>query len=64
MIQPISKILKPSEIYGQAGLIYIRYNATIEEKANGQKKIGGTSPPFSKIDKQIEYGAGSGRYYY
>ena len=64
MIQPTTaKTLKPSEIYGQAGLIYIRYHAEIEDKATGQKKIGGKRPAFSKIAKQIKYEAGAGRYY-
>ena len=39
------------------------YNATIENKPNGQKKIGGTRPAFSKIAKQPEYKAGAGKYY-
>ena len=43
--------------------MYIRYNATIEDKPNGQKKIGGTRPAYSKITKQIEYAPGSGKYY-
>ncbi|MFM7984825.1 MAG: hypothetical protein ACKPKO_36440, partial [Candidatus Fonsibacter sp.] len=53
----------PAEIYGDAGLIYIRYHAQIESKPNGQKKIGGSRPAFSKITKQIDYESGSGRYY-
>ena len=53
----------PQEIYGEAGLIYIRYNAEIEVKENGQKKIKDTRPPFSKIQKQIEYKAGAGKFY-
>ena len=32
----------PAQIYGDAGLIYIRYRAQIETKPNGQKKIGGS----------------------
>ena len=44
-----------SEIYNQANLLFIRFNATIEEKANGHKKIGGNRPAFSKITEQIEY---------
>ena len=46
--------VKISDLYGEAGLIYIRYHAEIEEKENGQKKIKGKRPPFSKIMKQIE----------
>ena len=46
--------LSPAQIYGDAGLIYIRYHAQIETKSNGQKKIGGSRPVFSKITKQID----------
>ena len=53
----------PSEIYGSAGLIYIRYDARIESKPGGQKKIGGSRPAFSKIQRQIQYGPESGNYY-
>ena len=53
----------PAQIYGDAGLIYIRYHAQVETKSNGQKKIGGSRPPFSKITKQIDYASGSGKYY-
>ena len=45
MNQP-SATTTPKKIYGEAGLIYIRYNAEIEVKENGQKKIKGTRPPF------------------
>ena len=62
MNQP-SATTTPKKIYGEAGLIYIRYNAEIEVKENGQKKIKGTRPPFSKIQKQIEYKAGAGKFY-
>ena len=34
--------LPPSQIYGDAGLIYIRYHAQIETKPSGQKNIGGS----------------------
>ena len=66
MIQPKSHALKiktVSQIYQEAGLIYIRYHADIETKSNGQKKIGGNRPCFSRIERQIKYGAGDGRYY-
>lgn len=53
-----------SDIYKQANLLFIRFNASIEEKANGHKKIGGnTRPAFSKITEQIEYEKHDGRYY-
>ena len=44
-----------SEIYKQANILFIRFNAPIEEKSNGHKKIGGTRPAFSKIAEQIAY---------
>ena len=57
------KTITPARIYGEAGLIYIRYHATIETKPNGQKKVGGSRPAFSKITKQIAYNQNSGKYY-
>ena len=58
-------LMTASALYEQEGLIYIRYNAPIEEKANGQKKIGGggSRPAFSKITQQIQYERGAGKYY-
>ena len=57
-------LMTASALYEQEGLIYIRYNAPIEEKAKGQKKIGGGSrPAFSKITQQIQYERGAGKYY-
>ena len=55
--------LTPAKIYGDAGLIDIRYHAHIETKPNGHKKIGGSRPPFKGIKEQIKYGSGSGKYY-
>ena len=52
-----------NQLYKESNLMYIRHNATIEDKPNGQKKIGGTRPAYSKITKQIEYAPGSGKYY-
>ena len=55
-----------SEIYKEAGLLHIRYEAEIEHKSNGQRKIGGKRtgcPEYSKLEKQIEYNNGDGRYY-
>jgi hypothetical protein len=49
----IAPKLSPDQIYGDAGLIYIRYHAQIETKPSGQKKIGGSRPAFSKIKEQI-----------
>ena len=60
--QNVAPKLSPGQIYGDAGLLYIRYHARIETKPNGQKKIGGSRPPFSKIKKQIDYESGSGDY--
>ena len=57
------KTYTPAQIYGEAGLIYIRYHATIENKPNGQKKIGGSRPAFSKIQKQVQYKPTDGKYY-
>ena len=55
--------LSPDQIYGEAGLIYIRYHAKIETNPNGDKKIGGSRPAFSNIKEQIDYASGSGDYY-
>jgi len=52
-----------SLLYEQEGLIYIRYDAPIVEKGNGQKKIGGTRPAFSKLTEQPKYERGSGKFY-
>ena len=53
-----------SQLYGQAGLTYIRFDAPVETKPSGQKKIGaGSRPAFSKIVSQPTYGKGDGRYY-
>ena len=53
-----------SQLYGEAGLTYIRFDATIETKPNGQKKIGhGKGPSYSKLEKQPVYKKGDGRYY-
>ena len=51
-----------SQLYKESGILRIRYNAEIEEKATGQKKIGGTRPAFSKIEKQITYKKNDGSY--
>ncbi|MFM7979868.1 MAG: hypothetical protein ACKPKO_11185, partial [Candidatus Fonsibacter sp.] len=55
--------LSPAQIYGDANLIFIRYHAPIESNTNGQNKIGGSRPAFSRITKQINYGPDSGDYY-
>ena len=52
-----------TQIYGEAGLTYIRFDGVIETKPNGQKKIGGSRPKFSKIEKQIKYKKGDGTHY-
>ena len=62
-ISNVTPKLSPAQIYGDAGLIYIRHHAQIESKPNGQKKIGGSRPVFSKITQQIDYEPGSGNYY-
>ena len=53
----------PAQIYGDAGLIYIRYHASIETKSNGQQKIGGARPAFSNITTQPDYSSEAGKYY-
>ena len=53
----------PAQIYGDSGLIYIRYSASIETKPNGQNNIGGSRPAFSIITKQAAYTSSSaGKY--
>ena len=59
-MQHTIKTNTPKFIYGGAGLMYIRYHAAIEEKANGQKKIKGNYPKFTQIEEQPKYGKGSG----
>ena len=61
--QTDTSTLTPAQIYGDAGLIFIRYDAEIVTKSNGDKKIGGSRPAFSKITEQINYGPNSGDYY-
>ncbi|MFM7984358.1 MAG: hypothetical protein ACKPKO_34040, partial [Candidatus Fonsibacter sp.] len=39
--QTNTSTLSPAQVYGDAGLIYIRYHAQIETKPNGQQKIVG-----------------------
>ena len=51
------------QIYAEVGLTYIRFDGVIETKPSGQKKIGGSRPKFSKIEQQIEYKKGDGKYY-
>ena len=41
--------LSPVQIYGDAGLKTIWYDAPIEAKPNGQKKIGGSRPAISRM---------------
>ena len=62
-ISNVTSKLSPAQIYGDAGLIYIRYHGSIETKPSGQKKIGGSRPAFSNIARQIDYASGSGDYY-
>ena len=55
--------MKVSEIYRESGLMYIRFDAEIDIKPNGQKKIGGkrNCTQFSKLEKQPENQ--KGKYY-
>ena len=57
------KKMKVSEIYRESGLMYIRFDAEIDIKPNGQKKIGGKRccTQFSKLEKQPENQ--KGKYY-
>ncbi len=62
-ISTVASKLSPVQIYGDAGLIYIRYHAQIETKPIGQKNIGGSRPAFSNITKQLTYSSSAGEYY-
>ncbi|MFM7989948.1 MAG: hypothetical protein ACKPKO_62605 [Candidatus Fonsibacter sp.] len=53
--------MKPSEIYKESGIMYIRYDDIIEERQNGKNNIGGARPTFSKMNEQVDYGQGSGK---
>ena len=55
--------LSAAELYEQEHFMYIRFNAHIVEKGNGQKKIGGTRPPFKDLTEQPKYEWGSGKFY-
>ena len=47
------------KLYNESGLMYIRYEADIETKPNGQKKIKGKFPfSFSKLENQPPYSKG------
>ncbi len=53
-----------ANLYGDAGLIYIRAPAKVESKANGQKKIKANPfPNHALITKQPAYNKNSGDYY-
>ena len=62
-ISNVAPKLAPVQICGIAGLIYIRYDASIVTKPNGQKKIGGSRPAFSSIDSQPDYTKSTGNAY-
>ena len=55
--------LSAAELYEQEHLMYIRFNASTVEKGNGQKKIGGTRPPFKDLTEQPKYERASGKFY-
>ena len=46
---------EPTDVYVESGIIYIRYHATIDTKPNGQMKINGKRPAYTKIEKQPRY---------
>ena len=48
-----SRRISISQTYKESGIMYIRYDWEIETKSNGQKKIGGNRPSFSKMNKQV-----------
>ena len=54
---------EPTDVYVESGIIYIRYHASIDTKPNGQKKINGKRPAYTKIEKQPRYTQYSGDYY-
>ena len=54
---------EPTDVYVESGIIYIRYHATIDTKPNGQMKINGKRPAYTKIEKQPRYTQYSGDYY-
>ena len=42
--------------------MYIRYDGKIEDREHGQKKIAGIRPANKKMNKQVGYKAGSGKF--
>ena len=53
-----------ANLYGDAGLIYIRAPAKVETKANGQQKIKANPfPNHALIKQQPTYNKNSGDYY-
>ena len=44
-----------SQIYHESGLMYIRYDGKIEDRATGQQEIAGNRPMYKKMIKQVEY---------
>ena len=52
-----------SKIYNESGLMVIRYDGKIKDHANGQKEIAGNRPTNSKMNKQVQYKFGSGKFY-
>ena len=50
------------QIYKESGITFIRYDGEVETTPNGQNKIGGSRPAFSKMNKQVEDGQGSGKH--
>ena len=55
---------KSAQLYGDAGLIYIRARSKVETRANGQQKIKANPfPTHAAIKEQQTYNKGSGDYY-
>lgn len=64
MAKETSKQTKHQQVYGDAGLIYIRAPAKVETRTNGQKKIKANPfPNHALIKKQPTYNNNSGDYY-
>ena len=63
MERQVKTPITAEQVYAEVGLMYIRYPATIDTKPNGQKKINGRRPAYTKIEKQPKYNKNSGDYY-
>jgi hypothetical protein len=62
MDEPIRRIAI-DELYVEANLLHVRYDAPIVEKPSGQKNIGGSRPAYSKTVEQPIFDESSGGFY-